>query len=599
MANFGTSYADFLRDNPDIIERVQQRYAQPAPAPVAQPAPAPAPTPEAPTVAPVVNRTQAKNPYIAQAQVQDERIQGLNAEAASHTREGQAKQEMAQKQADALGQFKASGDEWQSQAEDNFKANRSQIEEYKKKHAADLEELRKPIKGLSGGAKAMNAIALIVGAMGNQRQTHPYTGQPIDSGPDPIQVGMGMLSQHIQSGVEKQLQERDLLGKNVKSTEDAINMLQRDSDSNLDTSNKILANRWFLEQRNLEKIAKEAEGTAYGENAYRLSLGAADKAREYEEAVINARIKKAEALRAAGAKKGRDDQLARMTDEQLLVDGKKDALEKFKARQSLRAGEAGIEGTQAETASKLLAAQKAASGTPAPVGWDIENRDLYNSTTDAEKSEFRKSQASVEDFKGTLLEMRKILEKKGTEWTGRDAEILRTLTGKATVSYKNAEQMGALDQGAIELAKDIFGNPNALLTGGPTTIAKLDSVITGSDRKLNAQGRSLGLRSQAPEDQLARDVQRGAKEGTPPAPQPAPAPRNPAPMGPPAPPPAATAKVMMVDPTTMTTKPISPHLVETARARGMMPLDEYNDARRQREYEEQLAQADRDYSEGR
>lgn len=558
MANGSTSYQDWLKQNPDLVQQVAQRYA--APAAPATPAPAAA-APEAanPTVAPVVNITQARNPYAAQAQVQDERITGLNNEAASHQREGQAKTDMANQQAVALGEYKAEGDKWQGEAEDNFKANRTQIDAYKKQHAADLQKLREPIKGLTGGQKAMNIVAGIVGAMASQGGTFtdPTTGQR-SGGNQGLAMGMGMLQSHIESGVQKQLQERDLLGRNVKETEDAIAMLHKDSSDNLETTNKILANRWFLEQRNLEKIAKEAEGTAYGENAYRLSLGAADKARAYEEEIINGRIKKAEAQRAAGGKGRLDETLSKMTDEELLALGTKPALEKYKTRQGLRKGEADIDGTLAATeAAKAKADGGQASG---PQGADERKLVRLLQGVDPAVRNLRRIAAQK---KGTLPHPSKgylpdLVLSEDTLNTQSDLDSV------ANILLRD-ESGAAIGEDEAEKKKRGWGitsgDPEVRRRGLQKMLAEYDSRLAGA----GASSQSL-VDEQAKEAARRQDQQRGARPGSAPAAAPAPVRQ-----APPAGEPIMTAYLAPDGKGGTRQVMIPPHLIKNAEARGLVP----------------------------
>ncbi|MFT3927433.1 MAG: hypothetical protein QM778_33175 [Myxococcales bacterium] len=556
MANGTTSFADFARQNPALMRGVTARY-QPvrAPAPAVAPAPAPA-TPPAPPpeVAPVENVTQASNPYAAQARVQDERITGFNQEAASYQREGAAKQQMAQQQALSLDEFNQKVQKFQSDAEANYRANRTQIDEYKRKHAADLETLRKPIPGLSGGKKAASIVAGIVGAMasGGGGFYDPTTGQRTGGGNAGLAMGMNLLQQHVQEGVQRQLDERDMLGRNVKETENAISMLSKDSDDAMETTNKILANQYFLKQRELEKIAKDAEGTAYGENAHRLSLAAADKAREYEEQIINARIKKAEAARRG---KKRDPMVAELEAKEragILT------VPEAKALNDLRAQQANIQSTVASTDAARAKAAGAAGGAPAPNGWDVADPALWGSLNDTEKAKFRKADSSMRTFERDATKLDALLAKHGTEAFGEKSKEMASLQAQLLASYKEIKDLGALDNGVIEVVDRALGDPTAWTSGGDSVRAKLRTALDSLRGSVSAQAETSGLAAKTPEADLARDLQRGRAGGA--APSPAADPNAPIPY--------ITAKGARVM--------LRPEQVQAAEAKGWKPASAWS-----------------------
>lgn len=166
------------------------------------------------------------------------------------------------------------------------------------------------------------------------------------------------------------------------------------------------------------------------------------------------------------------------------------------------------------------------------------------------------------------------------------------------MQFKNSQQLGALDVGTQELAKEIFGDPTAVFTGGPTTMAKLDDVIRSTDNDLNNRAKVVGLRSKSAADVLARDIKPGAAQGSQAAPEPSPAGPPASPAQPPAPvaqpsPVAPQATVTMVGPdgVQVTVPANRPDMIQRMRdARGMVTLEEYQDAIRQRQFEaEQLA----------
>ncbi len=73
-----------------------------------------------------------------------------------------------------------------------------------------------------------------------------------------------------------------------------------------------------------------------------------------------------------------------------------------------------------------------------------------------------------------------------TEKVGARAEEMKTLAGSLLLQVKTAEGLGALDAGAIKVAEQIIGDPNATFTLDATKIAKLRALLGQSKLKVES-----------------------------------------------------------------------------------------------------------------
>jgi hypothetical protein len=330
MAQVGTSYADWVRNNRGTVDqavaRVAPAPAAPAPAPAATPAPVtiqvnaggaqpaaapPAaqmkqpeqpfePAPAEPTPAPsvdppvveAVSMPGTKNLKSQQAGIQADRIADLNAVGQSHLREGAASAAGQANVAEAIGDANAEAKPLADSAQANAAANNEQSNKYKRYMDEDIEALRKPIiDDRNGWEKAGSILTGIVGAM--------FQGRGMVG--NALSYGMNALESHINRNLEDQLNAKDSAGKSLPHVEKAMKTLAEDSNDQTEIASKLMANQYLMAENTLKKIGAETKVPEIKENAFRLAVGARDKANEYAEGIVLARMK------AAAAGNGKKD----------------------------------------------------------------------------------------------------------------------------------------------------------------------------------------------------------------------------------------------------------------------------------------------------
>lgn len=327
MAQLGTSYADWLRNNRGTVDQAVARVAPPAAAPAPAPAPAaspapvtiqvnagaapaaappaaqmkppegapqPAPEPAEPTPAPApepppveaVAMPGTKNLRSQQAGLQADRIADMNAVGQSHLREGAAAAEGQTNVADAIGAVNEKAAPLAESAEANAAANAEQSNKYKRYMDEDIEALRKPlIDDRSAWEKAGGILSGIVSAM--------FQGRGMLG--NAISYGMGALESHINKGLEDQLNAKDSAGKTLPHVQKAMDQLAKDSSDQTEIASKLMANQYLMAENKLKQIGAETKVPEIKENAYRLAVAARDKANEYAENIVEARLKAAAA----------------------------------------------------------------------------------------------------------------------------------------------------------------------------------------------------------------------------------------------------------------------------------------------------------------
>ncbi|HEY3499319.1 MAG TPA: hypothetical protein VGK73_31740 [Polyangiaceae bacterium] len=328
MAQAGTSYADWLRNNRNTVDQAVARVAPPAAAPApAQPAAAPAPVtiqvnaggaqpttttpaaqmkppeaapqpaPETPAAEPAPTPEPASPPPVApvsmpgkgnlrtqQADIQADRIADMNAVGQSHIREGEAAAAGQANVAKAIEDVNAKAAPLADAAQANAAANAEQSGKYKRYMDEDIEALRKPlIDDRSAWEKAGGILSGIVSAM--------FQGRGMVG--NAISYGMGALESHINKSLEDQLNAKDSAGKSLPHVQKAMKTLAEDSNDQTEIASKLMANQYLMAENKLKQIGAETKVPEIKENAFRLAVAARDKANEYAENIVAARLKAA------------------------------------------------------------------------------------------------------------------------------------------------------------------------------------------------------------------------------------------------------------------------------------------------------------------
>lgn len=548
-------YSPWLRENEDLVNRALASYDAARTAPTSQPAvtdeqlldaPSPAPAAPAPTHSPAVAPVEmpTARPRQALSEVQGQQVDSANQQIESVLREGQVEQGSAAEQAGIIGAGAEEAKEILGEARERVGAKREKINEYDKQRDEVIAKLSEPLPTLSAGRRAGTVIAGIVGVMGSM------------AGVNGLAYGMQAVQEMIGSKLKEQLQDRDRNKELLGVLNDTLKSMGVENASELDQARILASNELLVTEQEVRKVAKDLEGTKAGEDAIQLAEQLREKALGNIAAIQQQKIQDAEA--AAQKRAAQRAQQAATAEEAQLYAGlsraktdeeRQDIAAMYGARGAKALKEfydnrkAGVESSAAEDTDA------------APLGREVEDPALWRSVTEGEKSDFRGAQASFQSFEADAEKLKDLLRKHGNESYSKHAAKMESIIGSMIGKYNKMMKFGALDAGTQEIMKSILGNPNALWGMGSRSVERLDTALQSSRSGIESQARNLGLRSNAPQDVLARSE--GAPEDR----------MRPTPSQSPAPT-ASPARVSMRNPQTGHEVLVKPELVEAFQSKG-------------------------------
>jgi hypothetical protein len=507
MAVYGNSYSDWVKQNQPLVDQAAQRMAPPAPsadpyakldapqgpAPVAA-APVPAPEPVPDTKAAVAPTT--RNPRKALEQVRGDQVDAQNQIGDSFKREGEAKAQASTDKAALLTGSAGKAKRYSAAAERVRDQNREDQDQALNWMKEDMETLRKPPVEPKAWQKAVGILSGIVAG-----SVQGWLGQAGGSG---IAFGLGALNDHVNRGVREQLEEKDRADNNIGRAEKYIDALGNDSANETDIAAKLYANHWLATSRELDAIAENAKVPEYRENARRMAIEAESRGRSILEQNYKQQMAEAAAAAAAKAKaaaskvltpkdileleklKLQNDQLG-LANDKARAGAPMDALELERIR--LQNEQLGL----ANDGARQKLAAGADGGAPGPVDREVLDPRVWASLNDTEKAKFRTADAAYKAFDASTRKLEALLLEHGTESFGEVSKQMEALQADLLGSYKEIKELGALDNGVIEVVDRAIGDPTALFKGGDGVRAKIQASRAALKHGLEARAGNLGL----------------------------------------------------------------------------------------------------------
>lgn len=181
----------------------------------------------------------------------------------------------------------------------------------------------------------------------------------------------------------------------------------------------------------------------------------------------------------------------------------KGELDLRKGQQDLQQGDVdmqgkrlGMEKTQAEIEKLRRESAGGAPGARVAGGFEIADPQVWNSIAVGTRSDFERGTSNVPGLVKQMRNLKAMVKDYGTEGTWTDAGAkMSTMSAGIMGGYKEAEKLGALDKGVVEMVERLIGDVNSMKPEWWTNVeARLDQAITQTTENNVSKAAGLGLR---------------------------------------------------------------------------------------------------------
>jgi hypothetical protein len=261
-----------------------------------------------------------------------------------------------------------------------------------------------------------------------------------------------------------------------------------------------MARQFFHDDNQAAEFIRAADREAYGAELERIAAQLGSQTAQAQALDLAAMIKADAVAKKAGLFAQRAAAQARRGPRQLtakdMLDLESKALDIEKKRRDLEGGDG-------------------ATGQEVPGGLIVQNPRVYGMLTQVQRQKVQDSPAAAEKLISLIDEIEKVRAEhpysRGIPWTEGN-EKLSGYQGQITGAVKEAEQLGALDNGVIALVKQVAGDATAIRDAPAVKLRQLRQVVADNARKkLEASGVSVAPNT--PYQAMQRAMAEGGDQG--------------------------------------------------------------------------------------
>ncbi len=424
---------------------------------------------------PIAPVTQASNSREARSEelgAVNARMQNQESIGQSFIREGEAKAQGAAQSAGTLQQSKADASEIHQRAMQRLEGNQALQDQYRKMAERDLAGVKE--RGMANwGPLLTGIVGAMAGAGGNQGMAQ----------------GMSMLGSVIERSAQAKAQNA---ATTFQGHQELARTAMADSTNAVDAATKLMAQEHELAARDLERIAQETSIPVYREGALRLAEGTREQALNLLQGYKAAEAGRQEALELRKAKAG---QKISMVELEALAQSGRATPEQMKKLLDLRKTAADIDKTNRP--EKPTGEQPTPQGAEVLAGYHVAKPEIWDGLEKSVKAKFQQGQSIIPSTVEKMDELQKLIETHGTEtWPTKAKADMQALKASLLGDLKEAEELGALDNGVSRLVDEQIGDPTAWNFGlgnwaenADSRIAKTRELVANkAKRKANAYG---------------------------------------------------------------------------------------------------------------